>query len=183
MRLRHYDHDGRARFVTFNTHRRIRVLVHPAINQIVIESVRSLCRIRMAQLMAYVIMPEHVHLVMIPPIEAKLGKLIGEIKISSAMRIHALWSESGSRIHKEFFVERNGMRRFAFWQRRCYDRNCRSEDEMWEKIRYCHSNPVSRGLVETPGDWPWSSYSRYASEEFPLRCIDLTSDDDSHPHG
>ena len=38
-------------------------------------------------------------------------------------------------------------------------------DKSSEKIQYMHRNPVKRGLVAGPGEWPWSSYGHYASGE------------------
>jgi putative transposase len=49
----------------------------------------------------------------------------------------------------------------AVWQRRCYDHNCRTPEIVVEKLKYCHDNPVKRGLVNHPEDWPWSSYNWY----------------------
>ena len=42
-----------------------------------------------------------------------------------------------------------------------------------EKLEYMHANPVVRGLVKHPKDWPWSSFSFYAKEEAGLAEIDL----------
>jgi hypothetical protein len=50
-----------------------------------------------------------------------------------------------------------------FWQPRYYDFNVWSEDKRVEKLRYIHRNPVRRGLVERPEDWPWSSFRHYAT--------------------
>jgi putative transposase len=44
-----------------------------------------------------------------------------------------------------------------FWQKRCYDHNCRTNETVLENIKYCHKNPVTRGLVKDPGDWQWSA--------------------------
>jgi putative transposase len=38
-----------------------------------------------------------------------------------------------------------------------------SEEKRVEKLRYMHRNPVVRGLVARPEDWPWSSFRHYAS--------------------
>lgn len=43
------------------------------------------------------------------------------------------------------------------WQRGGYDLNIWSEKKRREKLTYLHNNPVKRGLVLQPGDWPWSS--------------------------
>src|ERR1700685_3449645 len=49
----------------------------------------------------------------------------------------------------------------SFWQARYYDFNVWSERKFVEKLRYIHRNPVTRGLVERPGDWLWSSFRQY----------------------
>ncbi len=52
-----------------------------------------------------------------------------------------------------------------FWQPRYYDFNVWSSAKRTEKLKYIHRNPVARGLVERPEDWPWSSYRHYVSGE------------------
>ena len=57
--------------------------------------------------------------------------------------------------------------------KRFYDFNVWSESKMKEKLRYMHRNPVVRGLVECPEDWPWSSFRNYAfGEPGPVRIND-----------
>ena len=58
------------------------------------------------------------------------------------------------------FLRGNEERRL-FWQPRCYDHNCRGVETVKEKIKYCHKNPVVRGLAESPEEWEWSSYCWY----------------------
>ena len=60
----------------------------------------------------------------------------------------------------------------AFWQRRFYDFNVWSSGKLREKLNYMHKNPVTRGLVEHPKDWPWSSWSYYEKGEAGLIPID-----------
>ena len=48
-----------------------------------------------------------------------------------------------------------------FWQKRCYDHDCRTEETVKEKINSCHKNPVNRGLVNSMEDWIYSSYRWY----------------------
>jgi len=61
----------------------------------------------------------------------------------------------------------------SFWQARFYDFNVFSEKKKKEKLEYMHSNPVTRGLVEHPRDWPWSSWSNYAQRGKGLIAVDL----------
>jgi hypothetical protein len=63
-----------------------------------------------------------------------------------------------------------------FWQRRFYDFNVWSEKKFKEKLDYMHANPVKRGLVLHPKDWPWSSWSHYALREKGLIRVDSLQD-------
>jgi putative transposase len=58
-----------------------------------------------------------------------------------------------------------------FWQAGGgYDRNIFTAEELWEKIKYIHENPVRRKLVTIATDWRWSSAADYAKlREGPLK--------------
>jgi putative transposase len=90
-------------------------------------------------------MPEHVHLLLGEPLER-------EIPLSSA--IQALKVSVAKRLPQR-----------PFWQSRYYDFNVVSRDKRVEKLKYMHRNPVTRGLVERPEDWPWSTYRHYLLDE------------------
>jgi len=80
MKLKHYDHDGRARFVTFCTHRKLPILTNHFFRDIVVSRLHETCRGFHLRLLGYVVMPDHVHLVVVPPEEAELGPIVGELK-------------------------------------------------------------------------------------------------------
>ncbi len=151
--LRHFDNEGTARFVTFSCYRRLPFLNDNLAKHIVIEELQRVRDKHNFRLFAYVIMPEHVHLVILPAEGMRLGLVIGELKSVSARR---------------FFQQRPcgppGEKRIL-WLRRCYDHNCRTPESTIEKIKYCHNNPVARGLVSDPRDWKWSSYNCYSGQE------------------
>jgi REP element-mobilizing transposase RayT len=84
----------------------------------------------------------------------KMGPLIGQLKGRISRRIIS------NNNHKSVLNRADG--RPAIWQRRCYDHNCREPHIVVEKINYCHKNPVTRGLVALPDDWPWSSSRWYS---------------------
>jgi putative transposase len=170
-RLRHWDHLNTARFVTFSCYRRRQLLTAPTVIGVFLETLQ-LIRTRYAiRLLGYVIMPEHVHLVLHPPDSLKLGPAIGELKSLSASRVisdRLIVLPPDSNVHKD------GRGRRAFWQPRCYDHNCRTRDTVIEKISYCHKNPVARGLVAEPGQWRWLSYNWYAGvTDVPLLMDEL----------
>ena len=88
---------------------------------------------------AYVVMPEHAHLLVNEPQGVLLSKAVQALKLSVTMR-------SSER---------------PFWQAHYYDFNVSTHDKFVEKMRYIHRNPVRRGLVGKPEDWKWSSFAHY----------------------
>jgi len=172
-RLRHIDNTGTVRFVTFSCFQRYRLLT---VEPIIEHFLRTLDEVRVRRgfkLLGYVVMPEHVHLVLWPPEGAALGRIIGEIKSRSARTIL-----QQVRLHRPYRIDRlhlnvGGEPKTVFWQKRCYDHNCRSVETVREKIEYCHKNPVTRRLVMQPGEWRWSSFNWYAGDgDVPIRIDD-----------
>ncbi len=87
----------------------------------------------------YVVMPEHVHLLVSEPGRALLSRAIQALKLSVSMR----------------------SRERPFWQAHYYDFNVSTHDKFVEKLRYIHRNPVKRGPVAKPEEWQWSSFRHY----------------------
>ena len=174
MKLRHYDHDGRARFITFCTHHRLPLLTNNRFREIIIDAIRRTREEKKFRLLGYVIMPEHVHLVIVPGLDSEVGDIVGEIKVRSATAILDLMRAGRSSTLQRLTVIRDGIEKLAFWQRRCYDRNCRSDEEVWEEVNYCHNNPVKRGLVSAPERWIWSSCQWYHGKPDAVLGMDVS---------
>jgi len=104
-------------------------------------------------------MPEHLHLVVVPPLDVKLGKAIGDLKRRSAEVM--LKQIANQALLESQTTHRDGKPKHSFWQRRSFDHNFRSDESALTKIKYCHNNPLTRGLVGNPGDFLWSSYRSY----------------------
>jgi len=97
----------------------------------------------------YVVMPEHVHLLMSEPDQGTLADALHFLKLAFSKRLpHGRGQATGT-----------------FWQKRYYDRNVRDAEEFQRKLRYLHRNPVKRGLVRDPLDWKWSSFRHYLLRE------------------
>jgi len=105
-------------------------------------------------LVAWVIMPNHVHVV----VQMGDGSSLAE-----AVR---LWKGRSARA-----INRDLGRRGALWQREYHDRFIRDQDHLAAAVAYVHSNPVTAGLCATPEDWPLSSarYWRLQSDGGALR--------------
>ena len=95
-------------------------------------------------LLAYTIMPNHIHLVLsllstTEQSQAPLESVMAAFKRYTATQSNRRLGRTGS-----------------FWQAESYDRAIRSQDELERTIRYVMNNPVKAGLVATPSDWPWT---------------------------
>ena len=93
-------------------------------------------------LLAWVIMSNHVHVLLTPHVEMK--KVTRAIKSDSARKANQILGRTGE----------------PFWQDESYDHWMRKDEEMNRIIRYIERNPVMASFVERIEDWPWSSASR-----------------------
>jgi len=156
-KLRHFDGFGTARFITFTCYRRRRLLTTPATRWTIVNGLHHLRTERGIRILAWVIMPEHVHFVLLPPDSEELGRELGRFKSWTARQI----IDAGE---VRTAIAKRNTGHAAVWQRRCYDHNCRTVETVKEKIAYCHANPVKRRLVSSPELWLWSSYNWYQGE-------------------
>jgi putative transposase len=120
---------------------------------------------QMYDLLTYVIMPEHIHLIVVPKQQVLIRHILTTIKQSVSKRA-ILWVRQNAPAFLKQMEDRqpNGEIHHRFWQRGGgYDRNLRSRDDITEKIEYIHSNPVRRKLVEKCSDWPWSSHNAWTT--------------------
>jgi putative transposase len=110
----------------------------------------------------YVVMPEHIHLLLSEP---EVGTVSTVMQVLKQRTARALLPKKrvGDARQRTFFGET--LERPPFWQARFYDFNVRTEKKRVEKLRYMHNNPVKRGLVLAPDDWKWSSYRFYFLDE------------------
>lgn len=151
--LRHYDNLGTARLITFSCFRRLSNFNGEYAYEIFIKHLNLAREKYHFNIYGYVIMPEHVHIVIHPLEEIRLGLAVRKIKSRSAREFFAKYQSN--------YSESN----HVFWQKRCYDHNCRSPKSVLEKFNYCHKNPVARGLIKDPSVWKWSSFNFYELEE------------------
>jgi len=165
---RHYG-KGDLHFITFSCYHRLPLLKSVNARDIF---VRELARVRTEtsfRLRGYVVMPEHVHLLMSEPKIGTPSEAMQKLKQRVSRKIRGSgWCE---RSHSQ--PENNGEFLRSFWQARFYDFSVFSEGKKKEKLNYMHANPVIRGLVKHPKDWAWSSWSFYFGGEPILVQLDV----------
>ena len=122
-------------------------------------------------LIAFVYMPEHLHLLVLPRTEdSKVSSLLKAIKRPYSYRIKQLLKQSDSELLEKLTVrQRPGVMTFRYWQEGPgYDRNLHSPNAIEAAINYIHLNPVRRGLCTNPIDWKWSSARLYLAPDQPI---------------
>jgi REP element-mobilizing transposase RayT len=92
------------------------------------------------RLLAWCIMPNHVHVIVAPVGGSTLGAIVQSWKSFTAKEANRRLSRSGS-----------------FWHQDYFDRYMRSENHLETTIAYVENNPVTVGLASTPDAWRWSS--------------------------
>ncbi|MBZ5683104.1 MAG: transposase [Acidobacteriia bacterium] len=110
----------------------------------------------------YVVMPEHIHLLLTEP---EMGNPSTVMQVLKQRTARALLPKTQRKDPRQRNLFGDEPRRRAFWQARFYDFNVWTTKKRVEKLRYMHRNPVKRGLVESPQQWRWSSYRFYLLEE------------------
>ena len=167
-RVKHYEGLGHLRELTFSCHGRRPLLTCGTRCQILAESLGQACIDEGFGLVAFIFMPEHVHLLVQPDSrESKVSRLLAKTKQPASKRIKSLLAESGSPLVDKLTVqERPGKMCFRFWQAGPgFDRNIFSAGAVPASIDYIHRNPVRRKLCVHATDWKWSS-ARFQLEGF-----------------
>ncbi len=140
--LKRYQHEGDLHLITFSCHQRLPYLDTAEARDCFERSLEQARTKYGFQIIAYVIMPEHVHLLLTEPPATTLSKALGSLKLS---------------------VSKQRPQR-PFWLPRYHDFNVFSRAKLLEKIHYIHQNPATRGLVPLAELWPWSSLPQYLGQ-------------------
>ncbi|MEO6811603.1 MAG: transposase [Isosphaeraceae bacterium] len=151
--------------MTFSCYRRLPLLSRDRTRQWLVEAIDQ-ARHRMGfDLWAYVIMPEHVHILVCPrrP-DSEISPILWQIKQPvGRCAIEYLRAHVPEFLPKLSVTRDDGTQVIRFWQTGGgYDRNIVQERTLLRVIDYIHLNPVRRGLVERPEQWAWSSAGWYA---------------------
>ena len=166
---RHYG-QGNLHFVTFSCYRRLPFFAMSRARDVFVKHLDRVRKRRKFLLLGFVVMPEHIHLLVGEPEEGDLSTALQVLKQQVA---RILLKKPRKRKRAQLQLGFAGLdEERHLWQRRFYDFNVWSEAKFNEKLKYMHANPVKRGLVLRPRDWPWSSWSHYTKSGMGLIRID-----------
>jgi putative transposase len=169
--LKRYHEPGHLHELTFSCYQRRPLLTNDQWRERLSRTIDAAGLAAQCELVAFVFMPEHVHLLIRPKAaEPNLGRYLASVKLPFSKQIKADLVEQGSRLLDTLTVqERPGKACFRFWQEGAgFDRNVFSHEAIVGSIDYIHSNPVNRGLCQRAIEWKWSS-ARYYLDPFERR--------------
>ncbi len=176
-RRKSMDFPGHAHELTFTCYGRYELLTKDRTRQWLVDAFDRARHKLDVQLWAYVIMPEHVHAIVLPQrSEYQMGEVLKALKggvarraINFLRRVDPQWLERltvrrpSGKVERHFWLPGGG-----------YDRNIVTMKALAQAIHYIHANPVRRGLVESPTDWEWSSARWYEGEKDVKLKMDAT---------
>jgi putative transposase len=175
-----YNEAAHAHELTFSCFRRQRFLLGNHSRAWFVDAINLARRKHSFHVWAYVIMPEHAHLLIWPTTpQYSVSKILSTIKQSVTRKALNHVLQSAPQFLKRMEdLQPNGDIHHRFWQRGGgYDRNSTEPTTIWAQIDYIHLNPVRRKLCIYPEEWEWSSAGIYAG----LRNGPISIDRDSLP--
>lgn len=129
-------------------------------------------------LWAWVIMPEHVHMLIFPTSAPySVSKILASIKLPVTIRaLKYVKRKAPGFLARMEDLQPNGKKSYRFWQRGGgYDGNLTEPKTIWTMIEYIHANPVRRNLCDGILDYKWSSAEEYESPGTGMLTIDRES--------
>ena len=175
----HYYGASHLHYLTANIYRRVRIFDS---DRFKLKFTKTLDQLRGElgfKIIGSVLMPEHCHLMIWPCEIANPSQIMQKLSERTANfilrnlrgNLSLPWCQKMlKRFELPPTVHHHAHHRV--WQRGGYDLNIWSDKKRLEKLTYMHNNPVKRGLVMQPGDWPWSSWRFYHLEDSSLLAMD-----------
>ena len=173
-----FNEPGHAHALTFSCFQRQPFLSKDRSRQWLVDAIERARERHDFHLWAWVIMPEHAHLLIWPPQpEYSISDILSSIKQSVAKRaLIFVKREAPEFLNRMEDRQPNGRVSHRFWQRGGgYDRNLTEPSTVWHEVDYMHANPLRRNLCERPTEWKWSSAREHAEPGSGLLSLDLES--------
>ena len=167
MRRISINEEGHAHALTFSCYRRAPVFLDPRCADLFLDALDQTRERLNFDVLAYVVMPEHVHLLIAPQGEYSMPRILRSLKQTAATRILA-----HVEIHSNVMTARLRLpKKGGGFERRCwqagggYDRNVVTMHCAYSVVNYIHQNPVRRGLCALASEYEWSSFGAYHGRE------------------
>lgn len=144
----HLYMDGAWYFVTASTVGKEHILATDEHLNLWLTAFKELVTEFKMKLVAWVILPNHYHLLFMPNDADELGIFMKRLNGSTSRKLNLLDNKQGRSVW------------YSYW-----DRCMRNERDFWTRFNYIHYNPVKHGYSSNPEDWEFSSYRFYVRNE------------------
>jgi|AntRauTorcE11897_2_1112592.scaffolds.fasta_scaffold02506_4 REP element-mobilizing transposase RayT len=150
-------------FITSSVVKGLPLFMHPALTHIILEGLLYMQQENKVILNAYVIMPNHIHLIaeheQLPDMLARFKSftarsIVDHLKDQNRKRYLSLLKFGKLKHHRDS--------EHQVWQEGLYPKQLFTADMVEKKMNYIHFNPVKAGFVDSPNDWRYSSARNYA---------------------
>jgi putative transposase len=144
-------------FFTINTYQRQKILTHPDALAALREAIVRVRIDRPFDIVAWVVLPDHMDLVMtLPEGDTDYSTRLSIIKRLTSQKLAHLVDvgQSASSLRRK---------ESGFWQRRFWEHQIRDDKDFEKHIDYTHYNPVKHGYVKAVKDWPHSTFHRHVA--------------------
>jgi len=175
MALPRFHIEGHVYYITTVVYNRLRIFTRPSFVIPLFDSLNFYRHSQGFKLLGYVIMPDHLHLMIWPQAKAVVSSFMRSFKEFTAKRIIQLAEVEGITDWLTAFRQagaETGRSKNKVWQDSYWDENVFTEDFLKQKLQYMHFNPVRAELVAQPEDYPYSSYRSYEYDQEWLIEID-----------
>ncbi len=173
-KYQHFNTPGHAHALNFSCYKNQPLLRYKFTKEILVNAINRARQLHDFAVIAWVFMPNHVHLLIFPRKEKySVSDIFKSIKQSSANRAIPVIKEKNVKLSRRITT---GLEKpeYRFWQDGGgYDRNLWSKEAIYSEIDYIHNNPIRKGFVEDVMDWKWSSAREWMTGEKGQIPLDL----------
>lgn len=156
-------------FITFSVVRWIDVFTRNIYREILLDSFKYCQQNKGLQIQAFVIMTNHVHMIISAAEGYYLENIMRDLKKFTSVEIIKAIQTSSTESRKDWLIKafkEEGLKNsnntnYQFWQQDNHPIELMDNKMMEQKLEYVHNNPVKQGFVTKPEDYPWSSISNY----------------------
>ncbi|HCU58273.1 MAG TPA: transposase [Anaerolineaceae bacterium] len=150
VNIRRYYQSDQIVFITQTVENRLPLFTHPEYVSLLKQVWRKTKERYPFTMLAYVILPDHFHLLIQPNEKNNFSQILHSMKMSFTLS------------HKRLLKVDTPLK---FWQKRFWDHIIRSEMDLENHILYTHFNPVKHGYVQDPNDWENSSFHEWQQRD------------------
>ena len=170
-RMNRNGRKGVLHYVTINIRDRRQAFRSEAFARAACHALRRHCDEHPAKLVAYVVMPEHMHII-VNPQDGDINRFLSQLKPAITDLVTEIAAKQQNQRVLSWLYDTH-LQQHRLWQDSKYNFHLFTERLIWQKINYIHTNPIARRLSQTAADYPYSSYrAMYGSDEEIIIPID-----------